>query len=107
VLCHRTEILVAVAVEVILIEGDCTISDRLGGVGDDQVGIELHAYAKTVTFLAGPEGAVEGEHCQAADGAGHAGGVDAGLGCRGEDTDQAAGFGQGSLHSLNQPGSVP
>jgi len=71
------EVLVPVPVEEVPVEGDCPLGDRLRGVRDDEVRVELHPDPEPVALLAGPERAVEGEHPglqllerQAADGAG-------------------------------------
>ncbi len=56
------EVLAPVAVEEVPVERDGAVGDAFAPVRYDQVGIELHPYPESVALLAGPEGAVEGEH---------------------------------------------
>lgn len=108
-----TEVLVAVPVEVVPVEGDCPLRDRFGSVGDDEVRVKLHLDPEPVALLAGPERAVEGEHPgleflegQAADGTGKEGREDALLPLLREGDNESLGLFQGILAGLGQAGTV-
>ena len=62
VFCDGVEVLDAVSVEEVAVDGDRSVRDGFGFVRDDEVGVELHLNAKAVTGRACAERAVEGEH---------------------------------------------